>query len=181
MANQMIEAGSAVKIPFRSPQNAAERFRTAEARVAHRITDRRLIRKVRAANGRAKRAFDFAVATLALIFLLPLFVTIALLIKLNDGGPIFYSHRRIGRHGERFWCLKFRTMAVDADERLADILLSDPRAAEEWQSTQKLRRDPRVTALGTFLRKSSIDELPQLWNVIRGEMSIIGPRPITRA
>lgn len=181
MANQMIEAGSAVKIPFRSPQNAAERFRTAEARVAHRITDRRLIRKVRAANGRAKRAFDFAVATLALIFLLPLFATVALLIKLNDGGPIFYSHRRIGRHGERFWCLKFRTMAVDADERLADILLSDPRAAEEWQSTQKLRRDPRVTALGTFLRKSSIDELPQLWNVIRGEMSIIGPRPITRA
>jgi exopolysaccharide production protein ExoY len=181
MANQMIEAGSAVKIPFRGRQNAAERFRTAEARAAHRITDRRLIRKVRAANGRAKRAFDLLVASLALVFLAPLLVTVAALIKLNDGGPIFYSHRRIGRQGERFWCLKFRTMAVDADERLADILLADARAAEEWQSTQKLRRDPRVTGLGVFLRKSSIDELPQIWNVFRGDMSIIGPRPITRA
>jgi exopolysaccharide production protein ExoY len=181
MANQMIEAGSAVKIPFRSRQNAAERFRTAETRVAHRITDRRLIRKVRAANGRAKRAFDLVVASIALVFLAPLLVTIAALIKLNDGGPIFYSHRRIGRQGERFWCLKFRTMAIDADERLADILLADARAAEEWQSTQKLRRDPRVTGLGVFLRKSSIDELPQIWNVLCGDMSIIGPRPITRA
>jgi exopolysaccharide production protein ExoY len=181
MANQMVETGTRVKVPFRGRQKAAERFRTAEARVAHRITDRHLIRRVRAANGRVKRAFDFAIAALALLFLAPVFLTIAALIKLTDPGPILYAHRRIGRHGERFSCLKFRTMAVDAEERLAHILLTDPQAAEEWQATQKLRNDPRVTSLGSFLRKSSLDELPQLWNVIRGDMSIVGPRPITRA
>lgn len=180
MSNQMIEAGTTVKIPFRGRQNAAERFRVAEARVAHRITDRNLIRRVRAANGRAKRVFDFAIAATALLFFLPVFLTVALLIKLTDPGPVFYGHRRIGRHGERFSCLKFRTMAIDADERLAHILGADPKAAEEWETTQKLRNDPRVTKLGAFLRKSSLDELPQLWNVLRGDMSIIGPRPITR-
>jgi exopolysaccharide production protein ExoY len=181
MANQMIETGSAVRIPFRGRQKAAERYRMAEARAAHRITDRRLIRKVKAANGPAKRAFDLAVATLGLLFLLPAFVTIALLIKLTDNGPILYRHTRVGRQGERFECLKFRTMATDAEERLAHILIEDPNAAEEWQETQKLRDDPRITAMGAFLRKSSLDELPQLWNVLRGDMSIIGPRPITRA
>lgn len=181
MANQMIEAGSAIRIPFRGRQNAADRIRTAEARTAHRITDRRLIKKVRAANGRAKRAFDFAVATLALIFLAPVFLTVALLIKLFDPGPIFYRHTRVGRQGARFECLKFRTMRVDSDERLAHILLTDPVAAEEWQTSQKLRKDPRITPLGAFLRKSSIDELPQIFNVLKGEMSIVGPRPITRA
>jgi len=181
MANQMIEAGSAVRIPFRGRQNVGDRYRVAEARVAHRITDRRLIRKVKAANSPLKRGFDVAVAVAALLFLAPIFVTIALLIKLTDQGPVLYRHTRVGRQGERFECLKFRTMAVDAEERLARILLDDPHAAEEWQETQKLRDDPRITAIGTFLRKSSLDELPQLWNVIRGDMSIIGPRPITRA
>jgi exopolysaccharide production protein ExoY len=181
MANQMIETGSAIRIPFRGCQNAAERYRTAEARVAHRITDRRLIRKVRAANGRLKRAFDFAVAALTLVFLAPALLTIAVLIKLTDPGPVLYRHTRVGRQGERFECLKFRTMATDSEERLARILLDDPYAAEEWQSNQKLRDDPRVTPIGAFLRKSSLDELPQLWNVVRGDMSIIGPRPITRA
>ncbi len=181
MANQMIEAGSAVRIPFRGRQKAAERYRMAEARAAHRITDRRLIRKVRAANGRLKRAFDFAVAAAALLVLAPAFLTIALLIKLSDRGPVLYRHTRVGRQGERFECLKFRTMAIDSEERLARILLDNPYAAEEWEEHQKLRDDPRVTPLGVFLRKSSLDELPQLWNVIRGDMSIIGPRPITRA
>ena len=133
MANQMIETGSAVRIPFRGRQNAGERYRAAEARVAHRITDRRLIRKVRAANGRLKRAFDFAVAASALLFLAPAFLTIAILIRLNDKGPILYRHTRVGRQGERFECLKFRTMATDSEERLAHILLTDPHAAAEWQ------------------------------------------------
>lgn len=177
----MIEAGSAVRIPFRGRQNAAERYRQGEARIAHRITDRRLIRKVRAANGLAKRVFDVAVAALALVFLSPAFLTIALLIKFADRGPVFYRHTRVGRQGERFSCLKFRTMAMDSDERLARILLNDPNAAEEWQANQKLRNDPRITRIGSFLRKSSLDELPQLWNVLRNDMSIIGPRPITRA
>ena len=155
MSNQMIEAGADVRIPFRGRQNAAERYRVAETRTAHRITDRRLIRKVRAANGRAKRAFDFCVAALALLFLSPALLTIALLIKLNDRGPILYRHTRVGRQGARFECLKFRTMAMDSAERLAHILLDDPYAAAEWQEHQKLRSDPRITALGTFLRKSA--------------------------
>jgi exopolysaccharide production protein ExoY len=181
MANQMIEAGSAVRIPFRGRQNAGDRYRAAEARKAHRITDRRLIAKVRAANGRAKYAFDFVVATAALLFFAPAFLTIALLIKLTDPGPVFFKHTRVGRRGKRFDCLKFRTMKVNADELLADILRSDPQAAAEWDAGQKLRNDPRVTWFGNFLRKSSLDELPQVWNVLRGQMSLIGPRPITRA
>lgn len=181
MANQMIEAGSAIRIPFRGRQNAAERYRVAGARVAHRITDRALIRKVRAANGRLKRAFDILVASVALMFLAPVFLTVFVLIKLTDSGPIFYRHTRVGRQGERFACLKFRTMATNSEERLAHILLTDPVAAAEWEQGQKLRTDPRITKLGAFLRKSSIDELPQLWNVLRGDMSIVGPRPITRA
>lgn len=182
MANQMIETGSAVRIPFRGRQNAGDRFRVAESRVAHRITDRKLIRKVRAANGRAKRVFDFAVAATALVLLLPVFLTIALLIKITDAkGPVFYRHTRVGRQGERFECLKFRTMATDSEERLAHILTTDPQAAQEWEESQKLRDDPRITKIGKFLRKSSLDELPQLLNVLRGDMSIVGPRPITRA
>jgi lipopolysaccharide/colanic/teichoic acid biosynthesis glycosyltransferase len=181
MANQMIEAGSAIRIPFRSRQSAAERYRVTEARATHRITDRALIRKVRAANGRLKRAFDMFVASAALVFLAPVFLTVFALIKLTDGGPIFYRHVRVGRQGERFGCLKFRTMATDSEERLAHILLTDPVAAAEWEQGQKLRSDPRITKLGAFLRKSSIDELPQIWNVVRGDMSIVGPRPVTRA
>jgi len=176
----MIEAGSAVRLPFRGRQKAADLYRPG-ARSAHRITDRRLIRKVRAANGPLKRAFDVLVSLTALIFLAPAFLTIALLIKLTNPGPIFYRHTRVGRQGERFECLKFRSMATDSAERLARILLDDPRAAAEWEQHQKLRNDPRITAIGKFLRKSSLDELPQLLNVLRGDMSIVGPRPITRA
>lgn len=147
----------------------------------HRISDPNLVRKVRAANGRAKRAFDMIAAGAAMLFLLPAFVTIALLVKLSDGGPVLYRHTRVGRQGARFDCLKFRTMAVNSEERLAQILLSDPEAAEEWQTTRKLRNDPRITALGAFLRRTSLDELPQFWNVFTGDMSLVGPRPITRA
>jgi len=181
MANQMIETGSAVRIPFRGRQNTAERHRGAEARKAHRITDRRLIAKVRAANGRSKRVFDMLVAAVALVFFAPAFLTIALLIKLTDPGPVLFKHTRVGRRGKRFDCLKFRTMKTDSEERLAHILLTDPQAAAEWEAGQKLRNDPRVTWFGTFLRKSSLDELPQLLNVLRGEMSLVGPRPVTRA
>ncbi|MBX7201298.1 MAG: sugar transferase [Rhodospirillaceae bacterium] len=174
----MIEVGSASRTPFRS-RTGVERGRDRQR--GHRITDRALIRKVRAANGAAKRAFDLFVAGAVLVFLLPLFLTVALLIKLNDNGPVFYQHKRVGRQGRRFGCLKFRTMAIDAEERLAHILLTDPQAAQEWEACQKLRQDPRVTKIGAFLRKTSLDELPQIWNVLRGEMSIIGPRPVTRA
>ena len=122
--------------------------------------------------------FSVAVATAGLIFLAPLMLVIALPIFLGDGGSPVFAQRRVGYGGRPFRCLKFRTMAVDADRRLEALLASDPSARFEWQATQKLRNDPRVTRVGEFLRKSSLDELPQLINVIRGDMSLVGPRPI---
>ncbi|WP_235524907.1 sugar transferase [Caulobacter sp. Root1455] len=127
------------------------------------------------------RCLDIAVALLALIFIIPLLATIAVAIKLADGGPVLFSHRRIGRDGQPFGCLKFRSMVVNAEERLARLLAVDELARQEWLKDHKLRDDPRVTPLGSFLRRSSLDELPQLFNVLRGEMSIVGPRPIVQA
>lgn len=124
------------------------------------------------------RALDILIASAALVFFAPLFVLVAVLIKLADPGPVFFGHRRIGLGGKAFRCWKFRSMVVDAEARLAAILASDPEAAREWAEHQKLTDDPRVTRLGNFLRRSSIDELPQLFNVLMGEMSIVGPRPI---
>jgi UDP-galactose-lipid carrier transferase len=124
-----------------------------------------------------KSAFDFAAAAVLLVLLLPVFVVVGLLIRL-DGGPAMFSHRRVGTGGRRFQCLKFRSMVLDADAVLARLLRDDPAAAEEWAATQKLRNDPRITPIGRILRKTSLDELPQLINVLRGEMSLVGPRPI---
>ena len=126
-----------------------------------------------------KPAVDRLVAGTALFFLLPLIAVIGWLVK-RDGGPVFYGHTRIGKDGREFKCLKFRSMAVNGDEILADLLAHDPEAEAEWAATRKLRNDPRVTPVGRFLRKSSLDELPQLFNVLRGEMSVVGPRPVTR-
>lgn len=127
------------------------------------------------------RLLDLSIATLALIFLLPLFVLIIAAIRILDRGPAFFSHQRLGKGGLSFGCLKFRTMVVDADVRLAALLQDDLAARAEWEATQKLTRDPRVTPLGRFLRASSLDELPQLVNVLRGEMNLVGPRPIVAA
>ena len=124
-----------------------------------------------------KSAFDFAAAAVLLVLLLPVFIVLGLLIRL-DGGPAMFSHRRVGTLGRRFQCLKFRSMVLDADAVLARLLRDDPAAAEEWAATQKLRNDPRITPIGRILRKTSLDELPQLINVLRGEMSLVGPRPI---
>ena len=124
---------------------------------------------------------NVAVALLALVFLLPIMLLVAMAVYAQDGGPILFAHRRIGLNGRTFYCLKFRSMAVDAEERLAAVLASDPAARAEWEQDHKLRRDPRVTPLGAFLRKTSLDELPQLFNVLRGEMSVVGPRPIVEA
>jgi exopolysaccharide production protein ExoY len=124
------------------------------------------------------RALDIVIASVALLFFLPVFLVIALAIKLTDPGPVFFGHRRIGLGGKSFRCWKFRSMVIDAEPRLAAILASDPVAAREWAEHQKLSDDPRVTRLGNFLRRSSLDELPQLFNVLAGEMSIVGPRPI---
>lgn len=125
-----------------------------------------------------KRLFDLIFSSFALICFLPFGLLIALLIKLEDGGPIFYGHRRVALAGKHFKCWKFRTMVRDADKRLADLLQSDAAAREEWQRTYKLRKDPRVTRVGRFLRKTSLDEVPQFFNVLKGDMSIVGARPI---
>ena len=127
------------------------------------------------------RAVDIIAALAFLIFFTPLLLAAAAAIKLQDGGPVLFGHTRIGLGGHRFKCLKLRSMVVDADARLAALLECDPVARREWERERKLRNDPRITWLGAFLRKSSIDELPQLLNVLRGEMSLIGPRPIVDA
>ncbi|MEL6472951.1 MAG: sugar transferase [Pseudomonadota bacterium] len=125
-----------------------------------------------------KRAMDLLIAVPALVFLLPVLAVIGLCIKLGDGGPMIYRQDRRGLNGQSFRCRKFRTMVVNADQKLDAILKSDPQRAAEWEQDQKLRDDPRITRLGKFLRKTSLDELPQLLNIISGEMSIVGPRPI---
>jgi exopolysaccharide production protein ExoY len=128
----------------------------------------------------AKRALDIAGAALLLaLFALPMLV-IALLVRM-DGGPAFYAHPRVGRGGRVFGCLKFRSMVTDSEARLAALLASDEAARAEWAEHRKLRRDPRVTRIGRFIRASSLDELPQLINVLKGEMSLVGPRPVQAA
>jgi lipopolysaccharide/colanic/teichoic acid biosynthesis glycosyltransferase len=126
----------------------------------------------------ANRGMNVGLAALVLLFFLPLMALVGLAIWCQDRGPVLFAHRRIGRGGRKFACLKFRSMAIDAEERLQQVLDADPQARAEWESDHKLRNDPRVTRLGLFLRKSSLDELPQLFNVIRGEMDLVGPRPI---
>ncbi|MDP1987683.1 sugar transferase, partial [Phenylobacterium sp.] len=127
------------------------------------------------------RFLDVVIALAVLLFIAPLMLVIAGLIKLQDGGPALFRQARIGQGGEAFYCLKFRTMVTDAEVRLNALLARDPEARREWELDHKLRKDPRITALGAFLRKSSLDELPQLFNVQKGEMSLVGPRPIVTA
>lgn len=127
-----------------------------------------------------KAGFDQVSAMILVILFAPLLASLALLVRM-DGGPVLYRHHRIGAGGRMFDCIKFRSMVPDADGVLQRLLASDPAAAAEWAATQKLRDDPRITALGQFLRRSSLDELPQLFNVLRGEMSLVGPRPIVAA
>ncbi|MDX3927034.1 MAG: sugar transferase [Shinella sp.] len=129
-------------------------------------------------GGISKRGFDVLAALAALIFFSPLFLLIMALVKFSDGGSIFYGHRRIGHNGQSFRCLKFRTMVENGDRVLQDYLKNNPEAYEEWRTTRKLQNDPRVTIVGSVLRKLSLDELPQLLNIIRGDMSIVGPRPV---
>jgi Undecaprenyl-phosphate galactose phosphotransferase WbaP len=128
-----------------------------------------------------KTLLDYLIALFALLLLWPLVLLLALLIKLEDGGNVFYAQVRVGRKGQLFGCYKFRTMWMDADQRLAAILESSPEAASEWAADHKLKNDPRITRVGKFLRKTSLDELPQLINILMGTMSLVGPRPITSA
>ena len=124
-----------------------------------------------------KRVFDLILSSLLLVALSPMLIVLAMLIR-KDGGPAVYGHKRIGRNGKSFYCLKFRSMRVDSALQLSQHLEQNPAARVEWDASRKLKNDPRVTAIGHFSRRSSLDELPQLWNVIKGEMSLVGPRPI---
>ena len=127
-----------------------------------------------------KRAFDIVLALAVLIMSSPLLVWIALRVR-SSGGPIFYGHRRQGQHNKPFDCYKFRTMAPNADQLLSELLARDPEARAEWERDFKLKNDPRITPIGRFLRRTSLDELPQIWNVLRGDMSFVGPRPVVTA
>lgn len=130
---------------------------------------------------RIKRLLDLFSTVAGGALIGPMLLAVALLVKLDSPGPAFYGHRRLGIGGEHFRCWKFRTMYANAEQLLEESLRHDPGLRAEWEQNFKLREDPRVTRIGRFLRKTSLDELPQLWNVVRGEMSLVGPRPIVDA
>lgn len=127
------------------------------------------------------RGFDIVMALTILVIVLPFLVLLAIVLYLSDPGPIFYAHRRIGYRGRYFHCLKFRSMKVNGDALLRAHLAAHPQARREWEETQKLKMDPRVTPIGSWIRKLSLDEFPQLVNVLMGDMSLVGPRPIVDA
>lgn len=162
----MVEATPSVEIPATSP--------------ARQWASRLRFLRVRHYDAYAKRVLDLILAVMLLPLLLPVITALAMVVR-RDGGPAFYGHVRVGRNGQSFRCWKVRTMVVNADERLRELLESDPEVAAIWQREFKLDKDPRITAFGRFLRKSSLDELPQLWNVFVGEMSFVGPRPVIAA
>ena len=124
-----------------------------------------------------KRLFDLTVSIISVIVLLPVFLLIALAIKIDSKGPVLYKHKRIGKNGKDIYLYKFRSMYIDSKERLAEMLL-DPKIKKEWNANFKLENDPRITKIGNILRKTSLDELPQLLNIVKGDMSLVGPRPV---
>jgi len=128
-----------------------------------------------------KRSFDILFAVSLIVIFLPLFALLCLAVKLSSPGPVIFAQRRIGKDGRLFLCYKLRSMVTDADVQLARLLAENPAARAEWMRDQKLRNDPRITSVGGFLRSSSLDELPQLWNILKGDMSVVGPRPIVEA
>ncbi len=128
-----------------------------------------------------QRIFDLALTLPLVLLLAPVFGLLALAVWINDGGTAFYGQMRIGHHGRTFRCWKFRSMVTDSDAVLAKVLEMSAEARAEWARDHKLKVDPRITWVGRLLRSSSLDELPQLWNVLRGEMSLVGPRPIVVA
>lgn len=142
------------------------------------LTALTLVSQQSTAGRSLKRTGDIVMALSVLVFGAPIYLLLALLVKVSSPGPVFYVQRRVGRGYRPFGCLKFRTMRPDADLVLAKVLASSPEMREEFERDFKLREDPRITPIGRFLRRSSLDELPQFLNVLLGEMSVVGPRPI---
>ncbi|AEF80788.1 undecaprenyl-phosphate galactose phosphotransferase WbaP [Leadbettera azotonutricia] len=128
-----------------------------------------------------KRLMDLTIVIIGGLALLPFFLFIALLVKLSSPGPVLYGHKRLGLNGKTFKAYKFRSMAMDADKKLEEFLASDPALRDEWEASRKLKNDPRVTGIGKLIRRTSLDEFPQLINVLKGEMSLVGPRPVVEA
>ena len=139
------------------------------------------VHRDRPIGGSIKRGVDLTFAVCALVVLAPMLLFLAVLIRVATGCSPVFAHERVGFGGRSFRCFKFRTMRLEADEILKHHLATNPQAAEEWERTRKLMHDPRINCLGNVLRKSSIDELPQLINVLKGDMSLVGPRPVTPA
>lgn len=138
----------------------------------------RFWRRDPAVGGFAKRSLDILIAVAGLVMLSPLLFMIAASVKLTSRGPVLFGHRRIGARGRVFRCWKFRTMIADSGDALERHLAENPAAREEWERTRKLKNDVRITPIGRILRDYSLDELPQLFNVVKGDMSIVGPRPV---
>jgi exopolysaccharide production protein ExoY len=126
-----------------------------------------------------KRIFDVLFSLGAMIFFIPIGIVAVLFIKITSPGPIFYSAKRVGKDGQPIYCWKFRTMHQDADKKLLEILKENPKLKQEWDTYFKLKEDPRVSTIGKILRKTSLDELPQFFNVLKGDLSVVGPRPVT--
>ena len=142
-----------------------------------KVSRRRLENTVTPVRQATKRLFDVIVAASLLVAILFVIAVISVLVAM-DGGPVFYSHPRLGKNGRAFGCLKFRTMIIGADECLQEYLAYHPEASREWHASRKLVFDPRTTPIGRVLRKTSLDEIPQLLNVLKGDMSLVGPRPV---
>jgi lipopolysaccharide/colanic/teichoic acid biosynthesis glycosyltransferase len=171
---------------YQSPES---RTATIEGSYSYTESGRRVVRSQRA-NGVpseyfryrvVKRIFDVILVLISVPVLLPVIGLVSALVMLSSPGPIFYSHRRIRKGGAFFSMWKFRTMCVNSAEVMEEYLARHPEARKEWNTAHKLRDDPRITAIGSFLRRYSLDELPQLWNVLTGQMSLVGPRPIVAA
>jgi exopolysaccharide production protein ExoY len=179
-ANRFQSAGLQTYTAFsRSSTGRYDWARVHAAAVDRIFIDRAGNAVVDPADQALKRTMDFTLTLLIILALSPVLLIIAYLARM-DGGPALFAHSRVGRNGEPFRCLKFRTMVMNADKVLEKVLAEDPQARAEWETDFKLRNDPRITRIGRFLRKTSLDELPQLFNVLKGEMSLVGPRPIVR-
>lgn len=141
--------------------------------------DRRISRSLQSLDGELfKRLFDILFSLSVLILFAPVYLLLAFSIALSSSGPIFYVQERVGKNRKRFYCLKFRTMVENADDILLEIMENSPHLRQEFEDNFKLKQDPRITWIGRFLRMTSLDEFPQFWNVLKGDMSVVGPRPL---